>query len=76
MNDTTEATVYDSPADYVESTEPVTETTESTTVPVDAVDYTPVIWDATSVICSVILAGALLVVGCLMGFKLWEVPHK
>ena len=59
-----------------EVTEPTAETVESETTAVVAVDYTPVIWDATSVLASVILAGALMVVGCLIAFKLWEVPHK
>lgn len=76
MNDETEASAYDSTDAYVEATEPAAEATESTTITVEPVDYTPVIYDATSVICSVILAGALLVVGFLMGLKLWEVPHK
>lgn len=49
---------------------------ESDTVSVVAVDYTPVIYDATSVLATVILAGALMIVGCLMAFRLWEVPHK
>ena len=56
--------------------EQFTQTLESSTVSVEPIDYTPVIYDATSVLASVILAGALMIVGCLMGFKIWEVPHK
>ena len=52
------------------------EALEGDTVSVVAVDYTPVIYDATSVLATVILAGALMIVGCLMAFRLWEVPHK
>lgn len=56
--------------------EQFTEALEGDTVSVVAVDYTPMIYDATSVLATVILAGALMIVGCLMAFKLWEVPHK
>lgn len=52
------------------------ETSVETTSEAVAIDYTPVIYDAVSVLASVILAGALMIVGCLMAFKLWEVPYK
>ena len=52
------------------------ETLEGSTLSVEPIDYTPVIYDVTSVLASVILAGALMIVGFFMGIKLWEVPHK
>lgn len=56
--------------------EQFTQTLEGSTVFVEPIDYTPVIYDATSVLASVILASALMIVGFFMGIKLWEVPHK
>ena len=52
------------------------EALEGSTLSAEPIDYTPVIYDATSVLASVILAGALMIVGFFMGIKLWEVPHK
>lgn len=60
-----------------EATEPPAETVESTTAATVAViDYTPVIQDSTNVLANIILCGALMIVGVLLAFKLWEVPHK
>ena len=56
--------------------EQFTEALEGSTLSVEPIDYTPVIYDVTSVLASVILAGALMIVGFFMGIKLWEVPHK
>ena len=69
----TEETFEISLDDYVEHS---AEALESYSVSVEPVDYTPVIYDAVSTLATVILAGALMIVGCLMGFKIWEVPHK
>ena len=56
--------------------EQFTQTLEGSTLSVEPIDYTPVIYDVTSVLASVILASALMIVGFFMGIKLWEVPHK
>ena len=60
--------------DFVEPTNPVEVDGETTAVV--SVDYTPVIYDATNVLANIYLAGALMIVGCLIALKFWGVDHK
>lgn len=65
------------PAETVlETTEPAPTVMEEYTSSTVLIDYTPVIYDATSTLANVILASALMICGLLMAFKLWEVSHK
>lgn len=54
----------------IETTEP--EETESTEALVLVEEFTPIIAESTSLLANVILCGALMIVGVLVGIRLWR----
>jgi hypothetical protein len=61
--ETTEDTAW-----YTEPEETIPETTEAVVI----LEYTPVIAESTSIIANIILCGALMIVGVLVGIRLWR----
>lgn len=69
-SETEDVPVQTSEPIVVETTEP--KETESTEAIVLVEEFTPIIAESTSLLANVILCGALMIVGVLVGIRLWR----